>query len=54
MIHNSSVVDKKAKVSDNVKIGGESGVVKDIEDNSVVMGYPAIPFKNFIKNWKKK
>ncbi len=41
-------------IGNNVKIGGGSGVVKDIEDNSVVMGYPAIPFKNFIKNWKKK
>ncbi|MFL2883086.1 MAG: UDP-3-O-(3-hydroxymyristoyl)glucosamine N-acyltransferase [Pelagibacteraceae bacterium] len=41
-------------IGNNVKIGGGSGVVKDIEDNSVVMGYPAVPFKNFIKNWKKK
>ena len=40
-------------VGNNVKIGGGSGVVKDIEDNQVVMGYPAVPFKNFIKNWKK-
>ena len=41
------------KIGNNVKIGGGSGVVKDIKDNQVVMGYPAIPFKNFIKNWKK-
>ena len=41
------------KIGNNVKIGGGSGVVKDIEDNQVVMGYPAIPFKDFIKNWKK-
>jgi|TARA_B110000444_G_scaffold249641_1_gene274995 UDP-3-O-[3-hydroxymyristoyl] glucosamine N-acyltransferase len=41
------------KIGNNVKIGGGSGVIKDIEDNSIVMGYPAIPFKNFIKNWKK-
>ncbi len=41
------------KIGNNVKIGGGSGVVKDIEDNQVVMGYPAIPFKEFIKNWKK-
>ena len=39
-------------IGNNVKIGGGSGVVKDIEDNQVVMGYPAIPFKEFIKNWK--
>ncbi|MBD1172121.1 UDP-3-O-(3-hydroxymyristoyl)glucosamine N-acyltransferase [Pelagibacterales bacterium SAG-MED05] len=40
-------------IGNNVKIGGGSGVIKDIEDNQVVMGYPAVPFKEFIKNWKK-
>ena len=40
-------------IGDNVKIAGGSGVIKDIKDGSVVMGYPAIPLKNFIKNWKK-
>ncbi len=41
------------KIGNNVKIGGGSGVVKDLEDNQIVMGYPAVPFKDFIKNWKK-
>ena len=41
------------KIGNNVKIGGGSGVIKDIEDNTVVMGYPAVPFKKFIKNWEK-
>ncbi len=41
------------KIGNNVKIGGGSGVIKDIEDNQIVMGYPAIPFKDFLKNWKK-
>ena len=41
------------KIGDNVKIGGGSGVVKDIEDNQIVMGYPAVPFKDFLKNSKK-
>ncbi len=41
------------KIGNNVKIGGGSGVVKDIEDNQVVMGYPAVPLKDFIKNSKK-
>ena len=41
------------KVGNNVKIGGGSGVIKDITDNEVVMGYPAITFRDFIKNWKK-
>ena len=41
------------KIGNNVKIGGGSGVVKDIEDNQIVMGYPAVPFKDFLKNSKK-
>ena len=41
------------KIGNNVKIGGGSGVVKDIEDNQIVMGYPAIPLKDFIKKNKK-
>jgi len=41
------------KIGDNVKIAGGSGVIKDIKNNQIVMGYPAIPFKDFIKSWKK-
>ena len=41
------------KIGKNVKIGGGSGVVKDIEDGAVVMGYPAIPLKEFIRRTKK-
>jgi len=41
------------KIGNNVKVGGGSGVIKDIEDNQVVMGYPAVPLKEFIKNRKK-
>ncbi len=37
------------RIGNNVKIGGGSGVVKDIEDNTVVMGYPAVPLKEFLK-----
>ena len=40
------------KIGDNVKIGGGSGVVKDIENNKVVMGYPAVSLKDFIKKNK--
>ena len=40
-------------IGNNVKIGGGSGVVKDIDDNQTVMGYPAVPFRNFLKNLKK-
>ena len=41
------------KIGNNVKIGGGSGVVKDIPDGSIVMGYPAVPLKIFMKNLKK-
>ena len=37
------------KIGNNVKIGGGSGVVKDIQDNQIVMGYPAVPLKEFLK-----
>ena len=37
----------------NVKIGGGSGVINDISDNHQVMGYPAIPLKEFVKLRKK-
>ena len=40
-------------IGSNVKIGGGSGVVKDVENNQVIMGYPAVPLKDFIKNSKK-
>ena len=41
------------KIGNNVRVGGGSGVVKDIDDNQVVMGYPAMPLKEFLKNSKK-
>ena len=41
-------------IGNNVKIGGGSGVVKNIDDNQIVMGYPAVPLKEFMKNNKKK
>ncbi len=37
------------KIGNNVQIGGGSGVIKNIPDNSKVMGYPATDIKNFIK-----
>ena len=37
------------KVGDNVKIGGGSGVVNDIENNQIVMGYPAVSLRDFLK-----
>jgi|TARA_B100001093_G_scaffold278640_1_gene266305 UDP-3-O-[3-hydroxymyristoyl] glucosamine N-acyltransferase len=40
------------RIGNNVKIAGGSGVVKDIEDNQIVMGYPAVLLKDFLKNTK--
>ena len=40
-------------IGNNVKIGGGSGVINDIPDNHQVMGYPAIPLKEFVKQRKK-
>ena len=36
-------------IGDNVQIGGGSGVVKNIPNNTKVMGYPAKDLKSFIK-----
>ncbi len=41
------------KIGNNVKIGGGSGVVNDLPNNSQVMGYPAIPIRDFAKLRKK-
>ena len=40
------------KIGNNIKIGGGSGVIKDIPDNSKVIGYPAKSLKKFIKDNK--
>ena len=42
------------KIGNNVKIGGASGVTTDISDNSHVMGYPAVPLRDFVKMGRKK
>ena len=41
------------KIGNNVKIAGGSGVVKNIPDGTIVMGYPAVSLKKFIRNSKK-
>ena len=38
------------RIGNNVRIAGGSGVVKDIPDNTTVMGYPAVSLKEFLKN----
>ena len=41
--------DAILKIGNNVHIGGGSGVLNDISDNSKVMGYPAKNLRDFIK-----
>jgi len=38
------------KIGDNVEIAGGSGVIKDIPNNSKVMGYPAKNIRKFLKD----
>ena len=40
------------KIGNNVQIGGGSGVIKNITDNSKVMGYPAKNIRKFLKENK--
>ena len=49
MIGGQAGISGHLKIGNNVKIGGGSGVIKDIPDNSKVMGYPAKDLKSFIK-----
>ena len=52
MIGGQAGISGHLKIGNNVKIGGGSGVIKDIQDNSKVMGYPAKDLKEFIKDNK--
>ncbi len=40
------------KIGNNVEIGGGSGVIKDIPDNTKVMGYPAKKIREFLRENK--
>ncbi len=40
------------KVGNNVEIGGGSGVIKNIPDNTKVMGYPAKNIREFLRDNK--
>ena len=52
MIGGQAGISGHLKIGDNVKIGGGSGVIKNIPDNSKIMGYPAKDLKQFIKENK--
>ena len=49
MIGGQAGISGHLKIGNNVQIGGGSGVIKNIPDNSKVMGYPAKDIKNFIR-----
>ena len=52
MIGGQTGISGHLKIGSNVQIGGGSGVIKNIPDNSKVMGYPAKDLKNFIRENK--
>jgi len=52
MIGGQAGVSGHLKIGNNVQIGGGSGVIKDIPDNTKVMGYPAKNLKSFIRESK--
>ena len=54
IIGGQSGISGHLKIGNNVQIGGGSGVIKNIPDNSKVMGYPATDIKNFVKKMTKQ
>ena len=50
MIGGQAGVSGHIRIGNNVQIGGGSGVLKNLEDNSKVMGYPAKSIKDFLKS----
>ena len=51
-IGGQSGISGHLKIGNNVEIGGGSGVIKNIPDNSKVMGYPAKNIREFLRNNK--
>ena len=52
MIGGQAGVSGHLKVGNNVQIGGGSGVIRDVPDNTKVMGYPAKSLREFIKDYR--
>ncbi len=52
MIGGQAGISGHLKIGNNVQIAGGSGVIKNIPDNSKVMGYPAKDLKSFIRENK--
>ncbi len=49
MIGGQAGISGHLKIGNNIQIGGGSGVIRSIDDNSKVMGYPAKDLKKFVK-----
>jgi len=49
MIGGQAGISGHLKIGNNIQIGGGSGVIRDVIDNTKVMGYPAKDLKKFIK-----
>ena len=47
-----SAISGHLNIGSDVQIGGGSGVIKNIPNNSKVMGYPATDLRRFIKENK--
>ena len=52
MIGGQAGISGHLKIGSNVQIGGGSGVIKNIPDNSKVMGYPSKDLRQFLKDNK--
>jgi len=52
MIGGQAGISGHLKIGNNVQIGGGSGVIKNVPNNSKVMGYPAKDLKSFIRENK--
>ena len=52
MIGGQAGISGHLKIGNNVDIAGGSGVIKDIPDNSKVMGYPAKNIRDFLRESK--
>jgi UDP-3-O-[3-hydroxymyristoyl] glucosamine N-acyltransferase len=53
LIGGQAGISHHLKIGNYVKIGGKSGVVSSIDDNQIVMGYPAKSLREFVKQNKK-
>ena len=52
MIGGQAGISGHLKIGNNVDIAGGSGVIKDVPDNSKVMGYPAKNIRDFLRESK--